>query len=435
MTKEKGKQKAKTGSITGPFLTMALMPLILLSLVIGVASSYLVRMAVEKQVKTKLKNMALAVETTLDTYYPGDYEMVSTDNGLLFCKGEQILSGHYELLDAYREKTEIDITLFYQDARVLTTVHNKEHERVEGTGVHTVIRETVLGEKEEVFYSGVAIGDMQFFAYYRPLYNANGELFGMIGVATPTATVRGAVSSVIWPISLLCAIGAVVAAIVSFLYSQSVLNALKKMEQFLFQVSRGRLTATLDPSVSKRNDEIGKMGTSAVEMEKSLRDLIEKDALTGLYNRRYGNTRLADTWKRCARTGQQFAIAIGDIDYFKKVNDTYGHEYGDLVLKSVADVFRKNMGGKGVPVRWGGEEFLFIFEDMGKSGGAEVLQDMLEQICEMNIPTETGEIIKVTMTFGIVEGDTTRTIDEVVSRADTRLYEGKNGGRNRIIED
>ena len=194
MTKEKETQKAKTGSITGPFLTMALMPLILLSLVIGVASSYLVRMAVEKQVKNNLKNMALAVETTLDTYYPGDYEMISTDNGLLFCKGEQILSGHYELLDAYREKTEIDITLFYQDARVLTTVHNKEHERVEGTGVHTVIRETVLGEKEEVFYSGVAIGDMQFFAYYRPLYNADGELFGMIGVATPTATVRGAVS-------------------------------------------------------------------------------------------------------------------------------------------------------------------------------------------------------------------------------------------------
>ncbi len=435
MRGERRTKKRQTGSMTGPFLSMTLLPLILMSLVIAVVSSYLVRMAVEKQVKTNLRNIASAVEVALDSFYPGDYAMVSTDEGLLFCKGEQIISGHHDLIDAYQQKTKTEITLFYQDARVLTTIHGADGERVEGTGCHSVIKEMVLGREEEAFYSGVNIGESQFFAYYRPLYNEEQELFGMIGVATPTETVRGAVSSVVLPIVVIAILGAALATVISVLYSKSLLNALKKMEQFLFQVSRGRLTASLDESVSKRNDEIGKMGASALEMEKSLRELIEKDALTGLYNRRYGNTRLSDLWRKASRTGQQFAVAIGDIDFFKKINDTYGHEYGDLVLKNVAEVFRKNMGGKGVPVRWGGEEFLFLFDGIGKEGGCEVLRDMLEQIREMVVLTEMGDPIKVTMTFGIVEGDSARSIDEVISEADARLYEGKNAGRNRIIDE
>ncbi|MCR4588255.1 MAG: diguanylate cyclase [Lachnospiraceae bacterium] len=421
--------------MTIPLMSMSMLPLVLMSLVIAVVSSYLVRMAVEKQVKNDLKNVASAVEVTLDTFYPGDYEMVTTEGGLVFCKGEQILSSHYDLLDRFREETGIEVTLFYQDARVLTTITDPDGNRMDGTGLHTVIKEQALDRQKEVFYSGVAIGEMRFFAYYRPLYNSDNELFGLIGVATPTATVQGAVSSVIWPIVIIAIVGAALAALISVLYSKNLLNALKKMEQFLSQVSRGRLTATLDESVSKRKDEIGKMGISAMEMEKSLRDLIEKDALTGLYNRRYGNSKLSDMWRKASRTGQQFAIAIGDIDFFKKVNDTYGHEYGDLVLKKVSEVLRRNMGGKGVPIRWGGEEFLFIFDGIGKAGGTEVLEDILDQIRALDIYTETGEVIKVSMTFGIVEGDSTRSVDEVVSEADTRLYEGKRGGRNRIIED
>ena len=126
-----------------------------------------------------------------------------------------------------------------------------------------------------------------------------------------------------------------------------------------------------------------------------------------------------------------FCVCIGDIDFFKKVNDTYGHAGGDIVLKSISNILREHMNTLGFVARWGGEEFLLVFDRMELDEAASSLQSLLDKIRHMEIDYDNC-LIHVTMTFGIVsgaEGDQ----DTLLRLADNKLYEGKAGGRNRII--
>lgn len=125
-------------------------------------------------------------------------------------------------------------------------------------------------------------------------------------------------------------------------------------------------------------------------------------------------------------------MAIGDIDDFKHVNDTYGHECGDVVLKEISKLMKKSMLGKGFAARWGGEEFLLVFKGMDLDAASDVLSGFLGEVRKKEIPFN-DQIVKVTMTFGIVTGDAER-LERIVSEADKKLYYGKNNGKNQIVK-
>ena len=122
---------------------------------------------------------------------------------------------------------------------------------------------------------------------------------------------------------------------------------------------------------------------------------------------------------------------MGDIDFFKKFNDTYGHDCGDLVLRDIASIFNEYMLGKGFAVRWGGEEFLIIFEDADLTKALGLLKVLRQKVLDHVIEYESNKL-GVTMTFGLVQGDM-RDIDDIVKEADELLYIGKQNGRNRIV--
>lgn len=176
------------------------------------------------------------------------------------------------------------------------------------------------------------------------------------------------------------------------------------------------------------------------EMEKKLvlyneklHKLASLDPLTGLLNRRSMKAFLEKSEKEC-RNGiiENLSIAIGDIDFFKKVNDTYGHECGDQVLKKLADIFRESVAGRGTISRWGGEEFLFVFSNINGDEALIILDEMRKRLKRTEIPYN-DEIVKVTMTFGLSEFDFQRGIDFSINEADTKLYQGKESGRNKIV--
>lgn len=429
---EKQKGDRTQRSLSGIFLRNTILPLIFLSVVVTMVASHLVTKAIQREVRTELSNAADMLETTFDVVYPGDYQLVGTDQ-LVFTKGDQILSGHHELIDGFKKKTNLDYTVFYQDARVLTTITGDNQQEIEGTGVHPKIVHDVLQQNHEAFYTNVEIKGVTYYAYYRPMYNSDGKAFGMIGIAKPRRDVQVTVWSVIQPIILIALVCLILAIYFSMTSSKKVLFSIRKTELFLEQVAQGNLTARLDEHVLRRKDEIGKMGEAAVTMEHSLRELIELDVLTGLFNRRFGNKKLKETWTRAEVTGSHFVLAIADIDYFKKVNDTYGHECGDLVLKEVAAVFKRNMPGQGSAIRWGGEEFLFLFEDMEQKAALQYLQEILQEVRELQVDYN-GKQIRVTITVGLVAGDSSNDMDELVSEADSKLYEGKQAGRDRIMQ-
>ena len=165
-----------------------------------------------------------------------------------------------------------------------------------------------------------------------------------------------------------------------------------------------------------------------VKVQTALRRQIERDPLTGLFNRRSGEKRLDEL----QASGQPYALAIGDIDFFKKFNDNFGHECGDEVLKTVARVLSDSMAQQGFVIRWGGEEFLIAFANAtaltaGVKAG-EILQKVRDTKVEYN-----GQFHSVTMTFGIAEGYSDKPISGQINAADAKLYEGKEAGRNRVV--
>ena len=153
------------------------------------------------------------------------------------------------------------------------------------------------------------------------------------------------------------------------------------------------------------------------------------DALTGLYNRHSLNGAL----HALKTANKPFCIVMGDLDDFKKVNDTYGHECGDIVLKSVAEVILRNVGSGNTACRWGGEEILLIMYGPAMDCFHTVAR-IKSQINALNI-THEGKPVKVSMTFGFAASGEygSQDIDAMLSTVDKRLYKGKASGKNVIV--
>lgn len=158
----------------------------------------------------------------------------------------------------------------------------------------------------------------------------------------------------------------------------------------------------------------------------------ETDALTGLMNRRAGEKYFETIRERSIREGFFVNVVMGDIDFFKKVNDTYGHDAGDEVLKALAACFREFIDAKGAAVRWGGEEFLFILTGMNGDEAYVEMERLCRKIAGLTIPTSEADL-HVTMTFGIEELGREHTMEDVLEAADRKLYMGKARGRNQVV--
>lgn len=169
------------------------------------------------------------------------------------------------------------------------------------------------------------------------------------------------------------------------------------------------------------------------EYNKELRHVASTDPLTKVWNRFRMLEHVEKCLKRYRKGEMQFmSVAIGDIDFFKRVNDTYGHECGDEVLRSLAHLFDMETRGIGAVARWGGEEFLFLFENMNGDEARTALSGIQTKLNRLDIPYE-GQSHHVTMTFGLTEYDFNLSLDQNIKLADDKLYKGKERGRDRIV--
>lgn len=191
-------------------------------------------------------------------------------------------------------------------------------------------------------------------------------------------------------------------------------------------------TEALDAEKNSRLKQLEQMvaeRTEALEAAmKASEALARRDALTGLLNRLAANERLQEEFLRMKRTGQVYSVLLMDIDHFKQVNDTYGHETGDQVLKTVADVLENNVRSTDLVFRYGGEEFLILLPVTGHEG-AQVIAEKIRSAVEANL---FGSWLQITISVGISSALLDDANDqEVTRRADSALYMAKNGGRNQ----
>lgn len=422
------KNKGKVGQI---LRIINIVPLLIFGLISVFLCNYYFTKTMQIEIEKELANIAYSLEALLDATYPGAYELVGESTFQLY-KGETDITYAYGFVDNFKANTGLDVTVFYQDTRILSTLYDTSTgQRAVGTGAPQVVQDKVLKGGESVFYSPIIVNNIKYLAYYTPLHNPDGSIAGILFVGKPDGEVNAAIQRSLYPFLFITVIFIIVISIFLILYTNRIAHTLLHIRNFLADIATGNLTAELEPAVSDRHDEFGDIGRSAVSMQSSLRAMIEQDPLTGLSNRRAADRRLKQIAKKYDAQNTPFCIAIGDIDFFKKVNDTYGHDAGDLILKNVSDKLREHMRTYGFAARWGGEEFLLVFDHSNISEAHVVLENLMKSIRAMDSYYE-DQVIKVTMTIGLIAGDTT-DIDSLINRADGNLYEGKQGGRNRII--
>lgn len=421
----------RRGKIAYALQAINIVPLLFFAIIILWLGNHIFTKAMYAEVETELSNISSNLVTMFDALYPGDYSLVGDGTTYQLYKGETNLTGNHALLDRIKADTGMDITLFYQGTRILTTLTDRQDVRLTGTNAPDVVVKTVLETGEAHFYNKAMIYNTGYFSYYAPLRNTDGTVAGMLFVGKPTAAVDASVQASVFPLMIADIILLVLVFIITSLYTKHIVSALLQIHTFLGEVSTGNLNAHMGSSVLKRNDELGEIAHSALNMQCSLRTLVEQDALTSLCNRRSGDLRLRQTVTDAAASGRDFCIAIGDIDFFKKVNDTHGHECGDMVLKKVARILCEHMDRNGTASRWGGEEFLLVFENKNLEQSKKILDDILQSIRSLEC-TYNGQPVKITMTFGLTAGST-GNIKDLLRIADEKLYTGKNTGRDRIV--
>lgn len=154
------------------------------------------------------------------------------------------------------------------------------------------------------------------------------------------------------------------------------------------------------------------------------------DGLTGLANRRYLDARLEAKLSELARYGWPFGLAILDVDDFKKVNDAYGHDVGDRVLKMVAATLRSNVRPFDDVGRWGGEEFLLLLANVRATDARSLVDRLRMLVAVSSLDLESGPL-SVTVSAGLAEARDGDTAEALLKRADEGLYASKKAGKNR----
>lgn len=173
------------------------------------------------------------------------------------------------------------------------------------------------------------------------------------------------------------------------------------------------------------------------ERDRLNRDIIH-DPLTGLYNRRYLEDFIRREEGKTARNLSRFSGAMLDIDLFKSLNDSRGHQCGDYVLQTFAGVIRDSLRSYDIAIRYGGEEFLLILPAINRSEASVILERVRKNNAEH--PYEfAGERFQISFTCGIADfddiGSSKAPCSALIQVADLRLYKGKKGGRNMIVSD
>ena len=154
------------------------------------------------------------------------------------------------------------------------------------------------------------------------------------------------------------------------------------------------------------------------------------DPLTGLPNRR----EMISIIERYQKDNPEknYSVAIADIDYFKKVNDTYGHACGDATLIALTDLFKSESKDRYKACRWGGEEFCFFLPEMNLDEAGQVMNDLNFAVERLPLEYEDKHF-NITITVGVEETDFQSTLEQLLDSADEKLYLGKNSGRNRVV--
>ena len=427
------KREFRGNGLGDKMLALAVLPILVLGIVLMVVSMQTFSDKMEGHVRKEMTQQTKLILKILDENYPGEFSLNKDVKGNYHIyKGGKDITKDTEFIDNMKEIMGVEVTLFCQDVRLQTTLRDSKGRLFINTAVSSVITKDVLKKKKAHFYrSTTNVGDERYFAYYEPIFLEDGTCFGMVGVCRKATDIEKNIRMAVRPILLLSIAAIFVIGAISISYTRILTKRIRILQQFMKKLTKDDFEAEMPAVLLKVEDEIGDLARSGKKMQESIRRQVEYDEMTQLYNRRYGDKNLLKMKAQMQISGIKYCVAIGDIDFFKKVNDNYGHEAGDEVLIHVARVLKEQLLANGFVCRWGGEEFLIVIESHTIEQAEHILQSILDTLRNQTI-TYQEQQIRVTMSMGLVSVKAEDEIDDILRCADQKLYEAKENGRDQI---
>jgi diguanylate cyclase (GGDEF)-like protein len=162
-----------------------------------------------------------------------------------------------------------------------------------------------------------------------------------------------------------------------------------------------------------------------------LRRLATTDPLTGAFNRRHYMDLMSREQRRADRYGTVYSVLMIDIDHFKRVNDTHGHQIGDQAIQAMADACKRTMRPTDIVARYGGEEFIITLTHTEAAGAVKVAERLRQAVADIVLPTDHGAL-QFTISIGVSTYAKPSRLEQIIGAADEALYAAKKGGRNRV---
>lgn len=239
-------------------------------------------------------------------------------------------------------------------------------------------------------------------------------------------------------ISTMFALGLGVAGVAGWLLARSILKPLSILQAGVNSLGEGQLSHRIQLS---SQDELGQLAVRFNQMAKTLEEnqmelinLATRDGLTGAYNRREFTKRLKAELERSQRYQHFCSLIMFDIDFFKKLNDTHGHQAGDEALKSVAALLKREVRPSDQVARYGGEEFAVILPQTNTDEAVLVAERLRQMLIVQDIAIAANQTIRVTASLGVATfPDDAQNDESLLGSADQALYAAKHGGRNRVM--
>lgn len=412
----------KKRSLKFSIMIITVLPIIILGIVLTIYARSSVREGMSDEVEQNLSGLANTLIRMYDLVDVGDF---SYENGRVR-KGKRDLTFDFRLMDGVKKDTDIDVTICVGARRCLTTIRDEAGNRLVGSEVPEAVKEAVLEHGDDYFSKNIDINGVEYYGYYVPIRDLRGNVTGISFAGKAVEAINESVNKILWRNVFFCIFTILFAGILCNLLSRRMTGAVQSIKNFLDGLAKGDFSQELPGNVKTRRDELAEIGEDAMIVSRSLEDMVTRDPLTRLLNRR---ACIQQAGKR--QPDEQYNVALGDIDFFKRVNDRYGHEMGDEVLRYVADVLQRGTAEDGFVSRWGGEEFLLVMESE-PSVSYTALRQIREEI-HQRVFEHNGEEFQITMTFGLVVWSEKELFERAINRADELLYFGKEHGRDQIV--
>lgn len=412
----------KEKSIKQKFFLMGIFPIIVLATVVFAFGSSVIYNIHSNAVRDGLKADTDVLKGCFNLTVRGDY---TYENDTLK-KGDVNISDSTMLYEI-KTKSDVDTTIFWNDVRILTTIENNYGASMVGTQADEAVVETVIKQGGDFFSQNLIIGENAYIGYYTPLTNEDGRIVGMVFAGRHKEEWKKSMNVVIAVFLVLTLTVVLCALIIWRKFSISLLRDIDAINLYLRGIATGNFNASMSEDIIERNDEISEIGVYAQKMAGELQTMVELDPLTMLYNRRTCNQNI----QRLVESNVAFSVVMLDIDWFKRINDQYGHDCGDYVLQRVSSIMKESVKDCGFASRWGGEEFLMIYQlDFEQTKNkAETLLDRIRTYPFLY----EGNEIQITATLGVAKMEADKSYEKVIQMADAKLYEGKKNGRNQVV--